>query len=283
MSRLGSTLVVLLAIALPASDPGSVRAQTRPPVPDPAATAAPSLAFPRSELSFPTTRATDDRGIEDATPGVWIGGAAGIVAGGLIGSWAFCGLGEGDCEFSITAAGPGMLIGGILGASIGGLLDREPRAVSEDAYDEELAAVYREELRAYKREQEAIDEETRRTAEALTGSEAFLRALADLRAGVIVVDRDLRVLAWNRASEELWGISADEAIGASLEELEFGLPVAEIRDEIAASADGRIDGVERGVEAVDRRGEPIDLRVRIVPFEHDDGRRHGAVLLVDEA
>lgn len=116
---------------------------------------------------LPTPKTGDERGIEDATSGVWIGGVIGILAGGLIGSWAYCGLGEGECGFSITAAGPGMPIGGILGASIGGLLDREPRTDDEPVYDEELAASYREELRSYREQVEAIDEETRGLAEAM--------------------------------------------------------------------------------------------------------------------
>lgn len=99
-----------------------------PGVPGTATNTTPSaaLSFPRSALRYlPSARTGGERGIEDATTGVWVGALTGVVAGGLIASWAYCGLGEGDCGFSITAAGPGMLIGGILGASIGGLLDQD--------------------------------------------------------------------------------------------------------------------------------------------------------------
>lgn len=246
------------------------------------ATASPSLAFPRSGLSYLPTNTGDERGIEDATSGVWIGGGVGIVAGGLVGSWAYCGLGEGQCGFSITAAGPGMLIGGILGASVGGLLDREPRADDDPVYDEELAASYREELRSYRDQVETTDEEARELAEAMAGSDAFVSTFGSLSVGVIVVDRELDVMAWNRVSEEMWGVPAEEADGVSLEDLEFGLPVEEIRDEIVASAYGEVDEVDRHVEAVNRLGKTIDVRVRIVPFIHDDGSRRGAVILVDQ-
>lgn len=45
---------------------------------------------------------------------------------------------------------------------------------------------------------------------------------------------------------------------------------------------GEVDEVDRHVEAVNRLGETIDVRVRVVPFIHDDGRRHGAVILVEK-
>ena len=30
---------------------------------------------------------------------------------------------------------------------------------------------------------------------------------------MVVVDRDMRVVVWNRGSEELWGLRADETVG----------------------------------------------------------------------
>lgn len=133
MIRTASGLA-LLAVALLASAPGTARGQERlvegrlaAEAPETPATPA-SLSYPRSTLSYVPAgeRRDGGRGIDDATTGVWVGALVGVVAGGLLSSWAFCGLGEGECGFSITAAGPGMLIGGILGASVGGLLDSGP-------------------------------------------------------------------------------------------------------------------------------------------------------------
>lgn len=283
MSRFGSVLAPL-ALASLVLFPAPASAQTV--AGENSATAEPpSLAFPRSILDHrPDAWAPRERGIEDASPGVWIGGVTGIVAGGLIGSWAYCGLGEGECTFSLTAAGPGMLIGGILGASIGGLLDRGDGTDTdrEGVYDEQAAAVYREELRSYREQLEAPGDESLRLADEMVESEVFLAAIGSLSAGVIVVDRERIVMAWNPVSVEMWGLSAEETVDVPLEDLDFGLPVEEIDDEIRASVRGERDRVERDVMAVNRRGETIRVRVRIVPFVHDDGRRQGAVILVEE-
>ena len=48
------------------------------------------------------------------------------------------------------------------------------------------------------------------------------------RAGVVVVDTDLRVLAWHAAAVELWGVREGEVRGHSLMELDIGLPVSEL-------------------------------------------------------
>ncbi|MBW3660794.1 MAG: hypothetical protein KY397_04075 [Gemmatimonadetes bacterium] len=120
--------VAAFTLATPLAS-GSARAQQIEPSPAVHATnAEASLSLSRplrlvGEAESPEAAG----GIENASRGVWIGAAVGTVVGGLVGSWAFCGLGEGDCGFSITAAAPGMLIGGILGASIGGLLDDDAR------------------------------------------------------------------------------------------------------------------------------------------------------------
>ena len=60
----------------------------------------------------------------------------------------------------------------------------------------------------------------KRAEEALRASETRYRNLADSIADVFfALDQDLRYIYWNKASEELTGISAEDAIGKSLQEL----------------------------------------------------------------
>ena len=47
--------------------------------------------------------------------------------------------------------------------------------------------------------------------------------LGGMQAGVIVVDRELRIDIWNHEAEELWGLRADEVVGAHLMNLDIGL------------------------------------------------------------
>jgi PAS domain S-box-containing protein len=62
--------------------------------------------------------------------------------------------------------------------------------------------------------------ERKRAEEALQESEAGYRELADSITDVFfAMDRDLRYTYWNKASEELTGIQAEDAIGKSLYEL----------------------------------------------------------------
>jgi two-component system CheB/CheR fusion protein len=53
--------------------------------------------------------------------------------------------------------------------------------------------------------------------------------LGSFRAGVVVVDSELKVLSWNAAAEDLWGVREDEARGEYVLSLDIGLPVAELQ------------------------------------------------------
>lgn len=44
-----------------------------------------------------------------------------------------------------------------------------------------------------------------------------------------MVDREMKVVVWNRSCEELWGLRADETVGASLTSLDIGLPLEAVR------------------------------------------------------
>ena len=111
----------------------------------------------------------------------------------------------------------------------------------------------------------------------------FLQTLlSSIDAGVIIVDRDLTVLAWNRGSEELWGIPAEHAEGTSLPEIDIGLPTEEIREAVLRCVRGESGHVEHDFEVTGRRGVVMDVRVRIMPFVGDEGSRNGALLLVEE-
>ncbi len=139
------------------------------------------------------------------------------------------------------------------------------------------------ELHSSNEELQTSNDELRRRSDELAESNQFLETLlTSLNAGVIVVDQDLYVMAWNRGSEDLWGLRADEANGAALEELDIGLPVPKIRDDVIHCSRGEADLVERDLKAVNRRGKTIDIRARIMPFVQEGGGRQGAVILVEE-
>jgi two-component system CheB/CheR fusion protein len=104
--------------------------------------------------------------------------------------------------------------------------------------------------------------------------------LANVKTGVAVLDRDLRVQLWNHQSEELWGVRASETVGQPLLALDIGLPVAELVapiNEAIKNADGFR---EVTVDATNRRGKRFMCRVQCSAMAAIDGGR-GAILLME--
>ena len=72
--------------------------------------------------------------------------------------------------------------------------------------NEELETM-NEELQSTNEELQTINDELRQRGEELNAANAFLQSvMTSLRGGVAVVDRELRLLAWSRHAEELWGL-----------------------------------------------------------------------------
>jgi len=132
--------------------------------------------------------------------------------------------------------------------------------------NEELETM-NEELQSTNDELQSINEQLHESSAELDQANAFLDAiLAGLRAGIAVVDRDLRIQVWNREAENLWGLRTAETIGQHLLNLDIGLPVDQLRPLIrqALAGDGEIEEVQ--LEAVNRRGRQIVVRVACSPL-----------------
>jgi two-component system CheB/CheR fusion protein len=98
-----------------------------------------------------------------------------------------------------------------------------------------------------------------------------------------VVDRELRLLAWNAQAEELWGIRGKEARGNHLLNLDIGLPVERLRPLLKTSIAGETGPVAVTLEAVNRRGRTIRCDVTLSPLRGGDGEIHGAIVLMEES
>lgn len=111
--------------------------------------------------------------------------------------------------------------------------------------------------------------------------------LPSVRGGVVVVDADLTVLVWNRRSEDLWGLHADEAVGKDLATLQVGLPLQSVRPlvrRLLRTAGGGTPPVGEVVtlDALDGRGQAITVEVTGNPLFGVDGRVRGAVLVAED-
>lgn len=137
-----------------------------------------------------------------------------------------------------------------------------------------------EELQSTNEELQTINDELRRRGDDLNAAnEFFTVVLTSLNAGVVVLDQDLVVRAWNRRMEDQWGLRTDEVVGKHFLGLDIGLPI----DGLAASLRGSLAGepeVERHVDAIDRRGKAVKCKVVISPLRSPE--RRGVILLVEE-
>jgi two-component system CheB/CheR fusion protein len=98
---------------------------------------------------------------------------------------------------------------------------------------------------------------------------------------VVVVDEDLQVQVWNHLSEDLWGVRPAEAQGQNLLNLDFGLPVMELRPMLQAALAGADGSPERVLDAINRRGRPISVKVTCSPVRGVDDGIKGVFVLME--
>src|SRR5262249_34955864 len=123
--------------------------------------------------------------------------------------------------------------------------------------NEELETM-NEELQSTNEELQTINEELRERSDDLNRANGFLESiLTGVRSGVIVLDGELRVIAWNYRAEDLWGLRGDEVKGQNFLNLDIGLPAGDLRSSIRACLNGDRDHFEVGVPATNRRGKSI--------------------------
>jgi two-component system, chemotaxis family, CheB/CheR fusion protein len=148
--------------------------------------------------------------------------------------------------------------------------------------NEELETI-NEELQSTNEELEATNTEMRQRGDEVNQANAFLHSvLAGLRSGVAVVDRELRLLAWNSHAEELWGVRSQEVDGEHLLNLDIGLPVERLRPALKTCIGGESPSEQITLDAVNRRGRTIRCHVTCSPLRTVDGSPGGAILVMEE-
>jgi two-component system CheB/CheR fusion protein len=146
--------------------------------------------------------------------------------------------------------------------------------------NEELETM-NEELQSTNEELETMNDEMRqRTDETLRSNSFLTSVLASIQQAVVVLDRDLRIVAWSTQATDLLGLREDEVEGEHLLNVDVGLPVAALRDPIrAVLGDAAQDPVT--LDGHNRRGQPVRYTVAFAPLV---GRAPdvpvGAILLV---
>ncbi|MDQ1653329.1 MAG: two-component system, chemotaxis family, CheB/CheR fusion protein [Cryptosporangiaceae bacterium] len=148
--------------------------------------------------------------------------------------------------------------------------------------NEELETM-NEELQSTNDELQSINDQLRDRTEQLDDANAFLEAiLTSLRGGVAVLDADMRVRAWNRRAEDMWGLRRDEAVGQHFLNLDIGLPTDQLRAGIRSVMTDPSEPVELKLLAVNRRGRGIDVRVMCSALVDVSGTGSGVLLVMEE-
>lgn len=148
--------------------------------------------------------------------------------------------------------------------------------------NEELETM-NEELQSTNDELQTINDTLRERSAELDQVNEFLESiLTSLRAGVVVLDLQMRVLAWNRGAEELWGVRRDEAEGEHLLNLDIGLPVADLRPVVRSALTDPVFIDEVKMTAVNRREREVVIRVVCSSLRGNGGEPGGAILVMEQ-
>jgi two-component system CheB/CheR fusion protein len=148
--------------------------------------------------------------------------------------------------------------------------------------NEELETI-NEELQSTNNELQSVNEEVRLRTEEYTRANNFLNAiLLSLRGAIIVIDRDLKILAWSVKSEEMWGLRTDEVQDESLFSLDFGLPLEQIREPIDNCLNDDQTQQDFVIAAVNRRGKAFDCRLSIDALWNINQEKFGVIIIMRE-
>ena len=83
---------------------------------------------------------------------------------------------------------------------------------------------------------------------------------------------------WNRQAEDLWGLREDETVGQHFLNLDIGLPAEQLKPVIRDVVSGSSPNAELKLDAINRRGRAVMLRVTVTPLMSatDAPERHAA-------
>jgi two-component system, chemotaxis family, CheB/CheR fusion protein len=149
--------------------------------------------------------------------------------------------------------------------------------------NEELETM-NEELHSTNEELQTINDEARERSDALDESNAFLESiLTSLRSAVIMLDRDLQIHKWNNRAEDMWGLRSNEVMRKNFLNLDIGLPVEQLKAPVKACLFREADFLELELDATNRRGKTIRIKVTCTQLaDPNGGQPRGVILLIEE-
>jgi two-component system CheB/CheR fusion protein len=148
--------------------------------------------------------------------------------------------------------------------------------------NEELETM-NEELQSTNEELQTMNEELRQRSGELNQVNTFLESiLTSLRAGVVVLSRDLQILIWNRKAEDMWGLRFDEVFSKQLISLDIGLPIEPLIQPLRAIITGESENHEVVLNAINRRGRAIECELICTPLQSSGSHIQGVILVMEQ-
>jgi len=148
--------------------------------------------------------------------------------------------------------------------------------------NEELETM-NEELQSSNEELQTMNEELSLRSNELNQVNGYLESiLTCLRAGVVVVNRELQIQLWNDKAEGLWGLRSAEVEGKHFLNLNIGLPVDQLRQPIRTCLGGESNSLEVTLPATNRRGKAIQCKVTCTALIGSGKEIRGVIMLMED-
>jgi two-component system CheB/CheR fusion protein len=148
--------------------------------------------------------------------------------------------------------------------------------------NEELETM-NEELQSTNEELETVNQELRQRGSDLGRTNTFLSGiLRSVPLGVIVMNQELQIELWNDVAADLWGLRHEEVKGKHFFGLDIGLPLDQLRQPILNLMQSSDRTAELHLDATNRRGRRISLRVSAAQIGGPTEQGRGVILLMQE-
>jgi len=148
--------------------------------------------------------------------------------------------------------------------------------------NEELETM-NEELQSTNEELQTANEQLRQSGDELNRANAFFEnILGSFHDGLMVVDAEFRVQAWNAKAEDMWGLRSAEVQGKHLMNLDLGLPLDQLRGPIRQCLSGESTFERRTLPATNRRGRSVEVEVTCTPFALGGNPAWGAIVMMED-
>ncbi|MGW4487382.1 CheR family methyltransferase [Amycolatopsis sp. NPDC004368] len=140
-----------------------------------------------------------------------------------------------------------------------------------------------EELQSTNDELQTINDALRERSLDLDEVNEFLESiLTSIRAGIVVIDTEMLIKAWNRGAEDMWGLRREEAEGSHLLNLDIGLPLNDLRPAVREALVDPGFHTELTLDAINRRGRKAVVRLLCGALRGSDGQSQGALMVMEE-